>query len=214
MSANNAKQADVIDGAAVLTELQRHCPRPISQRPVRGAGAIVILLPGPPHEMKGVFENEVRDRLRAKVPPAAIFHPHSEDRHAGRVRSDARVAPIYKKYPDVETTILAGAGEIELHFKKSPPLWTPPNPAPTKSPEWSRTSSTTPSTPVTVNRSSNRQLLASDAQFHGRHRGVLHGRPACRTHYFNRRQLALLSWRGDRLLEPAENRIRRSPRRI
>ena len=30
---------------------------------------------------------------------------------------DARVAPIYKRYTDVETTILAGAGEIELHFK-------------------------------------------------------------------------------------------------
>ena len=24
---------------------------------------------------------------------------------------------IYKRYPDVETTILAGAGEIELHFR-------------------------------------------------------------------------------------------------
>jgi nicotinamide-nucleotide amidase len=30
---------------------------------------------------------------------------------------DARVAPIYKRFPDVQTTILAGAGEIQLHFK-------------------------------------------------------------------------------------------------
>jgi nicotinamide-nucleotide amidase len=29
---------------------------------------------------------------------------------------DARCAPIYQQYPDVETTILAGAGEIQLHF--------------------------------------------------------------------------------------------------
>ncbi|MGH9596066.1 MAG: nicotinamide-nucleotide amidohydrolase family protein, partial [Edaphobacter sp.] len=29
---------------------------------------------------------------------------------------DARSAPIYKQYADVETTILAGAGEIQLHF--------------------------------------------------------------------------------------------------
>jgi nicotinamide-nucleotide amidase len=29
---------------------------------------------------------------------------------------DARVAPIYKQYKDVETTILAGAAEIQLHF--------------------------------------------------------------------------------------------------
>jgi nicotinamide-nucleotide amidase len=33
------------------------------------------------------------------------------------VHLDARVAPIYTRYADVETTILAGAGEIELHFK-------------------------------------------------------------------------------------------------
>lgn len=30
---------------------------------------------------------------------------------------DARVAPIYKRFTDVDTTILAGAGEIELTFK-------------------------------------------------------------------------------------------------
>ena len=35
----------------------------------------------------------------------------------GESAVDARVAPIYKKFPEVETTILAGAGEIELHFK-------------------------------------------------------------------------------------------------
>ena len=35
----------------------------------------------------------------------------------GESTVDARVAPIYKRYADVETTILAGAGEIELHFK-------------------------------------------------------------------------------------------------
>ncbi len=29
---------------------------------------------------------------------------------------DARTAPIYQQYTDVETTILAGAGEIQLHF--------------------------------------------------------------------------------------------------
>ena len=29
---------------------------------------------------------------------------------------DARTAPIYQQYTDVETTILAGSGEIQLHF--------------------------------------------------------------------------------------------------
>jgi nicotinamide-nucleotide amidase len=67
--------------------------------------------------MKALFEQEVRDRLRAKVPPAHLFTRTLKVAMLGESAVDARVAPIYKRYPDVETTILAGAGEIELHFK-------------------------------------------------------------------------------------------------
>jgi len=35
----------------------------------------------------------------------------------GESHCDARVAPIYKQFTDVQTTILAGAGEIQLHLK-------------------------------------------------------------------------------------------------
>jgi nicotinamide-nucleotide amidase len=35
----------------------------------------------------------------------------------GESQCDARVAPIYKRYADVQTTILAGAGEVQLHLK-------------------------------------------------------------------------------------------------
>jgi nicotinamide-nucleotide amidase len=34
---------------------------------------------------------------------------------------DARTAPIYTKFTDVETTILAGSGEIQLHFACTKP---------------------------------------------------------------------------------------------
>jgi nicotinamide-nucleotide amidase len=121
MSANNAKQADVLDGAAVLTNSNGTAPGQFLSGQFEGRERIVILLPGPPHEMKSVFESEVRDRLRAKVPPAAIFTRTLKIAMLGESAVDARVAPIYKKYPDVETTILAGAGEIELHFKKVAP---------------------------------------------------------------------------------------------
>jgi nicotinamide-nucleotide amidase len=69
--------------------------------------------------MKALFESEVRERLRAKVPPAHLFTRTLKVAMLGESAVDARVAPIYKRYPDVETTILAGAGEIELHFKTS-----------------------------------------------------------------------------------------------
>jgi len=34
---------------------------------------------------------------------------------------DARTSPIYQQFPDVETTILAGHGEIQLHFLATKP---------------------------------------------------------------------------------------------
>jgi nicotinamide-nucleotide amidase len=82
-----------------------------------GREHIIVLLPGPPHELKALFEAEVRERLRAKVPPAFLAVRTLKIAMLGESAVDARVAPIYKRYADVETTILAGAGEIELHFK-------------------------------------------------------------------------------------------------
>lgn len=117
MTANNAKQADVITGAAVLPNPNGTASGQWLSGQFEGRERVVILLPGPPHEMKALFESEVRERLRAKVPPAHLFTRTLKVAMLGESAVDARVAPIYKRYPDVDTTILAGAGEIELHFK-------------------------------------------------------------------------------------------------
>ena len=117
MSPNNAQQADVVEGATVLPNPNGTAPGQWLSGNSEGREHIVILLPGPPHELKGLFENEVRERLRAKVPPAHLFTRTLKVAMLGESAVDARVAPIYKRYKDVETTILAGAGEIELHFK-------------------------------------------------------------------------------------------------
>lgn len=117
MTPNNAKQADVIEGATVLPNPNGTASGQWLTGNFEGRERIVILVPGPPHEMKALFENEVRERLRAKVPPAHLFTRTLKVAMLGESAVDARVAPIYKRYSDVETTILAGAGEIELHFK-------------------------------------------------------------------------------------------------
>ena len=100
------------------------CPIPTAPLPASGSSGkfdgrehIIVLLPGPPHELKALFEAEVRERLRAKVPLPHLAIRDLKIAMLGESAVDARVAPIYKRYPDVETTILAGAGEIELHFK-------------------------------------------------------------------------------------------------
>jgi nicotinamide-nucleotide amidase len=117
MSPNNAKQADVLEGATILPNPNGTAPGQWITGQFDGREHIIVLLPGPPFELKGLFESEVRERLRAKVPPTHLFTRTLKIAMLGESAVDARVAPIYKRYPDVETTILAGAGEIELHFR-------------------------------------------------------------------------------------------------
>ena len=117
MSANNTKPADVLEGATALPNPNGTAPGQWLSGEFDGREHIIVLLPGPPHEMKALFEAEVRERLRAKVPPAFLAVRTLKIAMLGESAVDARVAPIYKRYSDVETTILAGAGEIELHFK-------------------------------------------------------------------------------------------------
>ena len=117
MATNNAKQADVLEGAAVLPNANGTAPGQWLSGKFEGRERIVVLLPGPPHELKALFEAECRERLRAKLPVAFIATRVLKVAMLGESHVDARVAPIYKRLADVQTTILAGAGEIQLHFK-------------------------------------------------------------------------------------------------
>ncbi|PYV78892.1 MAG: competence/damage-inducible protein A [Acidobacteria bacterium] len=121
MSANNVKQSDVIAGAAVLMHANGTAPGQWISGKSDGKEKIVILLPGPPHELKALFESSVLERLRAKVPPQFLASRILKITGMGESACDARVAPIYKRFTDVDTTILAGAGEIQLHVKTRGP---------------------------------------------------------------------------------------------
>lgn len=116
-SANNAKQADILTSAAVL-------PNPLGTAPGQwiagqydGQERLLMLLPGPPHELKVLFETECIPRLRARIPLQHIATRTLKMAMMAESQVDAKVAPIYKTYTDVETTILAGAGEIQLHLR-------------------------------------------------------------------------------------------------
>ncbi len=117
MSANNVKQGDVISGATVLMNANGTAPGQWISGKSDGKEKIVVLLPGPPHELKALFESAVLERLRARVPAQFPATRVLKITGLGESACDARVAPIYKRFPDVDTTILAGAGEIQLHLK-------------------------------------------------------------------------------------------------
>src|SRR5438094_8004646 len=67
--------------------------------------------------MTALFEEQCMDRLRAKVPPQFIVTRVLKIAMIAESQCDARIAPIYKRYADVQTTILAGAGEMQLQLK-------------------------------------------------------------------------------------------------
>jgi nicotinamide-nucleotide amidase len=117
MSPNNLKQADVIAGAVVLTNANGSAPGQWITGKYEGEEKIIILLPGPPHELKALFDEQCMERLRAKLPPQFMATRVLKIAMMAESQCDARVAPIYKRYTDVQTTILAGAGEIQLHLK-------------------------------------------------------------------------------------------------
>jgi nicotinamide-nucleotide amidase len=117
MSPNNAKQGDVITGAVVLPNPNGTAPGQWISGKYEGQEKIIMLLPGPPHELKALFDQQCMDRLRAKLPPQFIATRVIKIAGMGESQCDARVAPIYKRFTEVQTTILAGAGEIQLHLR-------------------------------------------------------------------------------------------------
>ncbi len=113
MAERNARQAMVPEGASVLENSRGTAPGLW----IETDGHIVILLPGPPHELKGIFIEHVEPRL-ARLAGGVRLHAR-ELRTVGVPESDLdeRIAPIYKNYGDVQTTILAGLGEIQIHLR-------------------------------------------------------------------------------------------------
>ncbi|MBV8053216.1 MAG: competence/damage-inducible protein A, partial [Acidobacteriaceae bacterium] len=117
MASNNAKQADVLAGAIVLHNANGTAPGQWISGKYDDHEKIIMLLPGPPHELKALFEEQCIPRLREKLPSQFIATRELKITGMGESQCDSRVAPIYKRFPDVQTTILAGAGEIQLHLK-------------------------------------------------------------------------------------------------
>jgi nicotinamide-nucleotide amidase len=64
-----------------------------------------------------MFEEQCLPRLREKLPPLHLATRVLKIAMMPESECDARVAPIYTQVHDVQTTILAGAGEIQLQLR-------------------------------------------------------------------------------------------------
>ena len=117
MPENNARQADILLGAVVLPNSRGTAPGQWLETDWDGRRRIVVLLPGPPHELQALWERQCLPRLREIVPPAAIATRVLKTAMLPESAADARTAPIYQKHPEVETTVLAGQGQVEFHLR-------------------------------------------------------------------------------------------------
>jgi nicotinamide-nucleotide amidase len=113
MSTINEKQADVIDGARALPNPRGTAPGQV----LEVEGRLLVLLPGPPGEMKPMFDEQVLPLLRARAGPTWVVR-----RRVLRIAAmpesevDQVAAPVYSRFENVKTTILGAAGQIELHL--------------------------------------------------------------------------------------------------
>lgn len=117
MPDNNMRQADVIAGAEVLPNANGSAPGQYIEGAQDGSPRYIFLLPGPPHELKAMWHDQCQPMLREKLPRAYIAKRELRVTSLGESTVDARVAPIYTRYKNIETTILAKSGEVQLHLK-------------------------------------------------------------------------------------------------
>src|SRR5262249_32974547 len=114
---NNLRQADVLAAAVVLPNANGSAPGQWLQTEYEGKARIAILLPGPPHELRPMFDSQCFERLRAAVPTQFIAKRVLKVAMVPESELDARIAPIYTQFADIQTTILAHAGEVQIHLQ-------------------------------------------------------------------------------------------------
>lgn len=120
MPANNARQAMVMTGAHLLENNNGTAPGQLVQQ----GNCTVVLLPGPPREMKPMFSEQVAPVLRQRVGDVVILRHKLSIYGLTESKTDELAAPVYLQYANPATTILFKDGQIELHLTAQAPTAT------------------------------------------------------------------------------------------
>jgi nicotinamide-nucleotide amidase len=112
MPANNTRQALVPAGAAILENNNGTAPGLWIASETNN----VVLLPGPPSELKPMFEAFCMPRLQEMGGGMALARCVFRTACVPESTLDARIAPIYLKYKNPETTVLAKPGQVDVRL--------------------------------------------------------------------------------------------------
>ncbi|MDA0205342.1 MAG: competence/damage-inducible protein A [Acidobacteria bacterium] len=113
MTENNKRQAFLLSGAELL-------PNPNGTAPgqyLQDDQGVLMLLPGPPRELKPLFVSECEPRLDKLPSPWQYYTSSLRISGLGESDVDQRIGPIYSAEERASTTILAAPSDIQLHIR-------------------------------------------------------------------------------------------------
>jgi nicotinamide-nucleotide amidase len=112
MASSNRKQCYVIDGAEILENPNGTAPGLW----IETARHWIALLPGPPHELRPMFDNHVRPRLAA-FGAGVTMRRILRMTGIGESLMESRIKDVYKSVPEgVKVTTLANPGDLAIHL--------------------------------------------------------------------------------------------------
>jgi nicotinamide-nucleotide amidase len=112
MPAINERQAMVIEGARVLNNPRGSAPG----QWLEADGRVVVLLPGVPREMRGLFDDAVFPEVARRFGGAPRHRRILKIAAMSESVVEEKVQPVYARWPDSEFTILSAVGEIQLRL--------------------------------------------------------------------------------------------------
>lgn len=109
----NKRQAYVLEGAEIL-------PNPRGTAPgqwLEDDHGILVLLPGPPRELKPLFEAACLPRFDRHLPAHRFFTLTLRVAGIGESDIEQRIGPIYAAEGRVVTTLLSSPGDVQIHLR-------------------------------------------------------------------------------------------------
>lgn len=108
----NSRQAMFIEGAIVLENPHGSAPGMYLEH----EGRPIVILPGPPRELKPMFEGLVLPRIAQKAGNVRVARRVLRVTGMGESAVDELIAPVYTRYKNPQTTILFNRSEVEIHL--------------------------------------------------------------------------------------------------
>jgi nicotinamide-nucleotide amidase len=112
MTPNNERQALVLRDAEVLDNPNGTAPGLLLQQ----KQCMVVMLPGPPREMKPMFTSLIAPRLEKASRGVRVRKRVLRTAGLGESALDQKIAPIYGGLSNPSTTVLSAPGEVEIHL--------------------------------------------------------------------------------------------------